>query len=169
MTEQEFRVAYPVIFGWIQNTLAQHGSVTRPVASLGFQRLPLYYNGEALTAAKVAVVPVVPVPPLAEMGLDRFRDFADLTPAGITYLDTYFVRADHVADESVHFHELVHVVQWRLLGPERFLADYAAGLGRFGYRKSPLEVMAYDLQNRFETGSPSFDVEQVVARALVPK
>jgi hypothetical protein len=69
--------------------------------------------------------------------------------------------------ESLHFHELVHVVQWRILGPERFLWAYADGLERFGYRNSPLEVVAYDLQERFDAGVKPFDVEAEVARRLL--
>jgi hypothetical protein len=30
-------------------------------------------------------------------------------------------------------HEMVHVVQWRMLGPEMFLAQYADGLECSGY------------------------------------
>ena len=55
----------------------------------------------------------------------------------------------YVADEGLYFHELMHVVQWRMLGPERFLAAYADGLEKFGYRNSPLEAMAYDAQAAF--------------------
>jgi hypothetical protein len=80
---------------------------------------------------------------------------------GTTYLDTYFVRADQSHSESLHFHELVHVIQWRLLGPEKFLALYADGLERFGYRKSPLERMAFSLQKRFEREAQPFSVEAV--------
>jgi hypothetical protein len=40
--------------------------------------------------------------------------------------------------ELLDFYELIHVIQWRLLGPEAFLATYAAGLETFGYRNSPL-------------------------------
>ena len=81
--------------------------------------------------------------------------------AGITYFDTYFVRSDEARRESLHFHELVHVVQWGVLGPERFLASYADGLERFGYRHSPLEEMAYDLQTRFDDDPRPFDVAAV--------
>ncbi len=86
---------------------------------------------------------------------------------GITYLDTYFVRADEAQSESLHFHELVHVIQWRLLGPEKFLALYADGLERFGYRNSPLEVMAYELQERFEREQQPFDVEAACQKATL--
>jgi len=166
MTEQEFRAAYPLIFGWIQKTLTQFASAARPVSSLGFRRLPGYYGDGILNNAKVVVVPMVPVPPLSAMGLDRFADFERMSTAGITYLDTFFVVADQARDESLHFHELVHVIQWRVLGPERFLWLYADGLERFGYRNSPLEVVAYDLQDRFDAGGEPFEVQAEVRRRL---
>jgi hypothetical protein len=159
LTEQEFKTVYPRIAGWIQKTLAEHAPAARPVASLGFSRLADYYDAPVLASSKVVVVRKVPVPPLSAMGLARFADIERLDMAGITYLDTYFVRADHAHDESLHFHELVHVIQWRLLGPEKFLALYADGLEQFGYRNSPLEVMAYDLQDRFEREAQPFSVE----------
>ena len=159
MTEQEFRTFYPLIVDWIQNTLAEHATAAQPVASLGFSRLPHYYDETTLVSAKVVSLSRVPVPPLSAMGFDRFSDFERMDVAGITYLDTYFVRAEHANVESLHFHELVHVIQWWLLGPEKFLALYADGLERFGYRNSPLEVMAYNLQARFEREAQPFSVE----------
>jgi hypothetical protein len=40
-----------------------------------------------------------------------------------------------------------------------FLALYADGLERSGYRDSPLERMAYDLQGRFDREAQPFDAE----------
>lgn len=60
----------------------------------------------------------------------------------------------------------LHVVQCRILGPEKFLAAYAHGLERFGYRDSPLEVIAYGLQNQFKTGCDPFDVGAEVEARL---
>ena len=169
MNEQEFRGAYPLIAGWIQKTLAEHARAARPVASLGFRRLPEYYDAELLELSRAVVVASVPIPPLSAMGLGRFSDFERMDAGGITYLNTYFVRADHAADESLHFHELVHVVQWRLLGPEKFLRLYADGLERIGYRKSPLEEMAYSLQHRFDHEAQPFSVEATCQKLLGDK
>ena|SRR6266566_2847801 len=72
----------------------------------------------------------------------------------------------HSKNEAIHFHELIHVVQWRLLGPDRFLYSYANGLERFGYRQSPLEVMAYDAERMFATSITIFDAEKLVAEKL---
>ena len=166
LTERQFRAAYPLIAAWIQKTLAEHAAAARPVASLGFRRLPYYFDPQFLASSKAVVVERVPVPPLSAMGLDRFSRFEHMDAGGITYLDTYFVRADNTHIESLHFHELVHVIQWRLLGPEKFLALYAQGLVRFGYHGCPLEVMAYDFQARFERGAQPFDVESACRKRI---
>jgi hypothetical protein len=167
MTDQEFRVIYPLVIGWVQQTLRQCAPTARPIDSFGFQRLPDFYDADTLAKAKAVAVQKVPVPPLSAMGLERFADFERMDAAGITYLDTYFLRADQARDESLHFHELVHIIQWRILGPEGFLAAYADGLERFGYRGSPLEVMAYDLQERFDAHQTPFEVAVAVKARLL--
>jgi hypothetical protein len=165
MTPEEFRTLYPGLIGWIRATLAAHERDARSVASAGFRRLPRYFSDELLASARFAAVDRIPMPPLAELGLRRFAAFALSDPDGITYLDTFFVRRGRATDEGLHLHELIHVVQWRLLGPENFLAAYAAGLEAFGYRDSPLERMAYDAQAAFASGQ-IFDAETFVAGKL---
>ncbi|MFZ3243174.1 MAG: hypothetical protein WA694_07970, partial [Pseudolabrys sp.] len=59
----------------------------------------------------------------------------------------------------------IHIVQWRILGPEQFLRLYADGLERLGYRDSPLEVMAYDAEAAF-IANDIFDAEKMVTRNL---
>ena len=81
-------------------------------------------------------------------------------------LDRYFIKRTVVGEEAIHFHELIHVIQWRLLGPEDFLAAYANGLDEFGYDNSPLEKMAYDAEALFRRSSPIFDAEKFVAEQL---
>jgi hypothetical protein len=85
---------------------------------------------------------------------------------GITYIDTIFLKPTRSNNENIYFHELVHVIQWRLLGPDRFLLSYANGLECFGYRQSPLEAMAYDAETSFASSTTSFNVEKMVAEKL---
>src|SRR6516165_3257759 len=113
LTPEEFDTAYPKLRGWIQKTLAFYEKNAKAVASMHFVRLPM--------------------PPLSAMGLSRFAVFEQGDFNGITYLDRYFIKQAVVTEEAVHFHELIHVIQWRLLGPEDFLAAYANGLDEFGY------------------------------------
>jgi len=72
------------------------------------------------------------------MGLGRFADFERGNFDGITYVNTIFLKPVQSNNENMYFHELVHVIQWRLLGPDRFLLSYANGLECFGYRQSLL-------------------------------
>lgn len=169
MTPESFQGALPGVATWIRETLLAHAAEARPVSSLRFERLPQYFSPELLASAKFVPVDRVPVPPLARLGLPGFAEFEAMEPAGITYMDTYFVRREQAKFESLHFHELVHVLQWRELGPALFLAAYARGLEECGYGDSPLEVMAYRLERIFQNGSPIFDVEQFVRRQLARK
>jgi hypothetical protein len=86
------------------------------------------------------------------MGLPELGRMENMQMAGITYKNTFFVSHLHQT-ESLHFHELVHVVQWETIGANDFLLAYGAGLMRFGYRDSPLEAMAYSLQAAFDRGA----------------
>jgi hypothetical protein len=166
MSPEELSVIYPKIDAWIQQALASHKHNARPVASLGFSRLPRYFSEALLAASNVVLINPLPVPPLSKLGLDRFAEFEKGDFGGITYLNTFFVKPAHAKNEGLHFHELIHVVQWKLLGPQQFLAQYADGLETKGYRASPLEEMAYDAEEQFNTSSVEFDAEKLVAQRL---
>lgn len=166
LSQQEFDAKYPLIIGWIEQTLAAHARKTRTVASLGFPRLPQYYSAELLASAKVVYVSAVPTPPLTRLGLSQFADFENMDACGMTCLNTIFALKEAQGYEPLHFHELVHIVQWKLLGPRKFVAAYADGLEQFGYRSSPLEIMAYDAELDFVRSPQPFDVEKLVKSRL---
>jgi len=166
LTPEEFHAAYPKLQAWIQKTLAAHERDAQPIASMRFARLPLYFDHSSLEAARFIPIDRVPMPPLAAMGLERFAAFEQGDFNGVTYLDRYFIRRPVVTEEALHFHELIHVIQWRLLGPEGFLKAYANGLHEFGYEKSPLEKMAYDAEASFRRSSVIFDADKFVAEQL---
>ncbi len=157
----------PEIKTWIEGTLASHRAMERQVTSYVFPRLATYYSTQLLASSRVVEVPRVPIPPLAALGLPDFAEFENGDYEGITYLNTYFVQASVATGESLHFHELVHVAQWQHLGADRFLVAYALGyLLAGGYRANPLEVMAYDLQARFDQNAAPFDAETLTRRNL---
>jgi hypothetical protein len=156
----------PQLNCWIDATLSAHAAAARPVQSFGFKRLPGFYTAQFLASAKVVIVEHVPTPPLTAVGLPEFADFEQGDYSGITYRDTYFVKASEASRESLHFHELVHVVQWAHLGVEKFLLAYATGLAANGYRNSPLEVMAYDLQAYFDQNGQPGDVVAPIRNKL---
>jgi hypothetical protein len=166
LTPEEFHTAYPKVQAWIQKTLAAYEKDAQPIASMRFARLPLYFDHSSLETAKFIPIDQVPMPPLSAMGLDRFAVFEQADSNGVTYLDRYFIKRPVVTEETLHFHELIHVIQWRLLGPEGFLAAYANGLDEFGYENSPLEKMAYDAEALFRRSSVIFDADKFVAERL---
>lgn len=158
VSPEQFKRVYPYLTAWIETTLRNQTQYTYSVASARFARLPLYFLSVFLQRAKYVSASLIPIPPLTAMGLDQFAEFEQLNAEGITYLDTYFLREESIRSERLHFHELIHVAQWQALGPANFLRVYAEGLGRFGYRQSPLEVMAYEAERDFVCGV-SFDAE----------
>ena len=160
----------PLLRSWIERTLAAHAHEARPVGEIieacGFRRLPDYFDAAFLDRVRCVAVGRIPMPPLASMGLRLFAGFESKHYAGITYGDTYFVDRRYDRSESLHFHELIHAVQWDCLGFDRFLLAYARGLLRNGYARSPLEVMAYDHQRRFETNPIPYPAEDLVREEL---
>jgi hypothetical protein len=157
----------PEINGWIQRTVAAHSTAARPLHEYAFRRLVNFYSAETLDSARVITVPRVPIPPLTAMGLPQFARFENGDFRGITYLNTYFLQDGAASDESLHFHELIHVVQWQHLGPERFLLGYALGyLLAGGYRANPFEEMAFRLQAQFDENPAPFKVEPAIRQQL---
>jgi hypothetical protein len=150
---RRFRAALPEVRQWIDQFLDDHAARARPVSALGFARLSIYFPQELLAQAKVVSVERVPFPPVDEFGLPELASMRQMSFNGITFKDTFFLQQGYTTEE-IHFHELVHVVQWARLGVDNFLLAYGFGLLRFGYEQSPLEQMAYMLQRGFELGTP---------------
>lgn len=152
----------PVIRAWVDDTLKTYAPQTALVRTDQFQRLPLYYPMAVLNSTRVIITNDKVVPPLSQMGLSEFADFEQGDYAGITYMNTCFIQPKHASEESLYFHELVHVIQWQQLGVERFLLAYAVGLLQWGYRDCPLEQMAYSHQANFEGHAMPYDVTKAV-------
>ena len=152
----------PVIRAWVDDTLKTYAPQAALVGADRFQKLPLYYPTTLLNSTRVVITSDKVVPPLSRMGLSEFADFEQGDYAGITYVNTCFIRPEHASEESLYFHELVHVIQWHQLGIDRFLLAYAIGLLQWGYRDSPLERMAYSHQANFEGHMVPYDVTKAV-------
>jgi hypothetical protein len=144
--------ALPHVREWIDDLHAQHADQAIPAGSLGFPRLASCFPEGFLQNARAVTVGHIPFPPVSAYGLPEFESMANMDMVGITFRNMYFVLQPYSV-ESVHFHELVHVVQWNTLGADEFLLTYALGVAQHGYVQSPLEAIAYELQGRFENGA----------------
>jgi hypothetical protein len=161
--------ALPSVREWIDDLHAQHSDQASPAASFGFPRLATCFPEDLLRSARAVTVGHIPFPPVSAYGLPEFEGMASIEMAGIAFRNMYFVHQSYFV-ESVHFHELVHVVQWNTLGADEFLLTYGLGVAQHGYTESPLEAIAYELQSRFEDGSvlPTI-VDDVAHHALAAR
>lgn len=155
---RRFKSSLPMLREWIDLFVQDHSSQARAISSLGFKRLPDFFHQELLEQTKVVTVERLPFPPLSRFGIPEFAELekavlAQARFAGVTFQDTVFIQVSSQTSESLHFHELVHVVQWNRLGADNFLMAYGIGLMQFGYEASPLEQMAYSLQAQFDKGT----------------
>lgn len=92
---------------------------------------------------------------LVKMGFEpaTLPNFSLMT--AITFVDT--VVSHEQFTDRLHFHELVHLVQYEKLGVAEFAAKYVRGfLSGGSYDAIPLERNAYELDERFAT-APATD------------
>lgn len=164
-------LAAPFGAAWVGARRDRYRRSSEPLDLVAHAALVPYFD-----AALLARVEVAHVRTIGAALPRRFwaRGMLDLsTVRAMAFIDTIVVaRANARAGDdatSLLFHELVHVVQFRVLGTAGFVRAYLGGwldAGR-SYRDNPLEVMAYSMQQRFddERGSP-FDVEPAICAAL---
>jgi hypothetical protein len=160
---QRLQRALPQIEQWIDTLHARHLRESTRVCDAGFPRLAASFPMALLRATRVASVATVPFPPVSGYGLPEFQAMADMAMAGITFRDMYFVHPSY-SSEGVHFHEMIHVVQWKTLGVRPFLLTYGLGILQHEYEHSPLEAIAYESQARFEQGIAMSSVTEHVGR-----
>ncbi len=101
------------------------------------------------------------------VGLFGIKGLLEMSSIGAITLMEVVAYPDEL-DRDTLFHELVHVVQYRVLGLRRFARLYVQGfLAGGGYEGIPLERQAYELGARFESRPEDiFSVEEDVIRRL---
>jgi len=149
---------------WVDSLLSLHAPRIKPTSTCAFQKIPTYLNDATFRACQFAVVERLPFP-FSDLGLPTPQGM-DGELGGVTYRNTYFLTPESQGVESIHFHEIVHVVQWHFLGEELFPLLY--GLEAFSkeYRTNALEQMAYSLQASFDQGRDRFPLEAMVPYQL---
>ncbi len=81
-----------------------------------------FYPTEFLESAFYVVIDEIPKPDFAALRAMGLGDFIDMKVSGITYKNTYYLLPTSVDNLRVHFHELVHVLQWQNLGALAFIS-----------------------------------------------
>lgn len=160
---------------WVQAQRDHHRPRARPLAAAERAALEPFFEGHILDIARVGRVPIVENPGFYEeleaRGVSVPLDFAD--SEGITFVDTVLISQEHHPQDPPQlpllFHELVHAVQYSLLGRDTFVERYVRGWAEAGqdYSANPLERSADQLQERYEAEPRrAFSVEAEVRRHL---
>ena len=158
----------PVVARYLQSQQTALANRAVPLSAATQQRLLSYFDSSVLRQARLVEADPLPIAPLPLTGLlgciDRHLPAVALTE-GITFGNLIAVR--RVPNDRLLFHELVHVVQYRMLGVRRFAYLYVRGLLMGGcYEEIPLERCAFVLERRFAREQESFRVEDEVAAWL---
>ncbi len=150
-----------------RNRLISHSVLLQGVEKI---QLSPYFSADDIERARIVISDPLPVPDPPFAGVVRrlgFDFLSTATTAAITFDNVIACRKRPAI--SLLFHELVHTVQYRLLGVPAFARQYVRGfLATKRYRDIPLERCAFDLQFRFETQAEPFQVESEVAKWLAP-
>ncbi len=160
---------------WVRSQRDRYWPVARVLSEGERSALSRFFDPEILDKARVIIVPVIENPSfysdLEQLGLSAPLDFTTMT--GITYDDTILVSEARFPVPShwtsLLFHELVHVVQYDLLGVDEFMDQYVRGWEQngFDYYSIPLERDAYELQARYDSAlGEVFSVAQEIASRL---
>lgn len=150
---------------WIHQTNSAH-TEARQSCSVFEEYFKGFYSPDFLETAFFVVTDEIPKPDFPELREAGLGDFIDMDVGGITYNDTYYVKQGAANELRLHFHELVHVLQWRELTPKGFIERYIREIQDFGYDEAPLENMAYALDGHYQKQGRPFSVEQYVRENL---
>jgi len=121
-----------------------------------------YFSEEFLAKSYYVVVPQIPVPAYQFPEQNGLTDLFNRDLAGLTLDDTYYLIPAVEDNLRIHFHELVHVAQWRHWGFEGFVSRYLEELTDYGYDEMPLERMARELDTQCVAGGPMVDVPSII-------
>jgi hypothetical protein len=160
---------------WIEQQRELHRPAGGELPAVAKDAVRPFFPPAVLDRARVTLLPVIPNPPF----LEHARDLKGLpvdginfnTMEGVTLVDTILISQAVPPTDPLRlmFHELVHAVQYELLGVREFSRQYVPGIveGEFDYNRIPLEVMAYDLDRRFsDNPGAAFSVLEEVRRLL---
>lgn len=151
---------------WIRRQRTRLRPLGRPLEAPERERLAPYFEADTLDRVRIVEA--------AHLGLRRgFGVRLGLAVGGmrgITFDDAVLLRLPAIArvPAGLLFHELVHVVQFELLGVEEFVRQYLGGwtASGFRYRHIPLERTAYGLQAAFEQSLLEERVNEILRRRL---
>lgn len=159
---------------WVKQLRELHRPQSQTLAEEMRGTLAPFFEPRILDSARFCLINEIPNPQFYRLlppGTSIPIDFRSM--AGLTVGDTVLLAQSRInPNESIEpllFHELVHVVQYDLLGVDEFIQQYVNGWAACGmrYDKIPMEQEAYSLQAKFgDKTSEDFSVAAIVSDRL---
>ncbi len=158
---------------WVKRQREQYHPRGKPLPPETHASLAPFFFPETLESVRIVRVPLIENPAFYGTLLTSRKilllDFRRAT--GIAFVDTVLLSSRFLSGPpplSLLFHEIVHVVQYRLLGVSEFSRRYVLGWVENGYRYEaiPLEQQAYSLTARFVQSQEEFSVDLEVEKTM---
>ena len=156
---------------WISSQNRRYLSGSRKLNEEEKEIMLRYFDEKTLDKTRLNTVPIIEnptfYPSLQEFGVTNLINFNNM--AGITFGECIIFQKDlEDLNHSVLFHELVHVVQYEILGIRKFAEKYVQGWINNGldYYQIPLEVQAYGLQAEYDKGANPFSVNNYIKEII---
>lgn len=135
---------------FIEEQQRTHAPASRALSPAERTPLAVHFSGEVLDQVRLTRVKHLQNPPfyaeLEQMGFQNLPQVRRM--AAVTFIDVIVAQVDFTP--WLLFHELVHVVQYRELGVQKFAELYVRGFLETGeYLSIPLERVAYHLEGLF--------------------
>ena len=146
--------------------------IARPLTDAERLRLRGFFEKGVLDRARIVSLEEISNPPFyslfEELGIPIPLDLTQA--AGFCLIDYVLIRkglwSHPLSALSTVFHEMVHMIQWDVLGSRRLIELYTDALMRDGYYQVVFERQAYQLTDRFVRGGSPFSVRAVVEDEL---
>lgn len=158
---------------WLREQRNLYIANARPLTDEEKKLLQGYYDNKILDKVRLAAVDRISNPTFYTELVKSGNPILDISgSAGITFIDCIVIRKvfrkDLPAWNSILFHELVHVVQYEILGSKRLIEAYLTAWSQndYSYDKIPLEMQARRLEIRFDRREPPFSVRKAVEKEL---
>lgn len=161
------------LVSWVRGERDRNRELAGPLSEAQKAQLTPYFPRHVLEKARVRVVERFENPDVFSIFAEAGEPYPlDLRGAsGLALIDTILVASYGAKNVQPNmyllFHELVHLVQYDVLGFENYMARYVASWtdNNFNYRGIVHEQQAYDLTSKFARSRAPFSVlERVQSR-----
>lgn len=124
---------------WVHQQILFYNQDSSPLRKSEAELLKHHYPTSTLNNTRLSFVDTIENPPfyidLQQSGISNLINFNNT--AGITFGNCIVIskKFEHTSSEftSLLFHEMVHVVQYEVLGIEKFIFEYFSGWIKNGY------------------------------------